>query len=247
LPTLIRSAIKLGWQPVTNASFPKKVHSIEKLQELEGELFYEFLPRAQKLLPHIEDDWDVLFLMRHHGVATRLLDWSQSLGVALYFALRNIVSDPNLRARAMRGDVGEAWTQPHIWILNPIRLNSNERSWDFPGLLAPRFMDNGDESYGDYLADFEDPGMDVELPFAVLPEVLNDRLNAQRGVFTIHGDIHAPMEDMLGRDVLVKVDLPLEALPAALVFLEDSGLCESVLFPDLDALGRDLHRKYRLA
>lgn len=83
-------------------------------------------------------------------------------------------------------------------------------------------------------------------PVAVLPEVLNDRLNAQRGVFTIHGDLHSPMESLLPTTMLQRADLPQSVLPAAIEFLEDAGLNESVLFSDLDALGRDLHRKYCL-
>lgn len=247
LPTLIRSAAKLGWQPVTRQmDEEEKGPSLIDLQDLESQLFYEFLPRASKLAPHIEDDWDVLFLMRHHGVATRLIDWSQTLGVAIYFALLPIISNGGRRDAGVVDPNSIDWRHPHIWLLNPYRLNAHPKSWNFEDMVAPRFLDDGDESYGDYLGDFDDPGMELDYPVAVYPEVLNDRLNAQRGVFTLHGDIHEPMEDLLSEDILRKVELPLAALPAAIEFLEDAGLTESVLFPDLDSLARDIHRKYRL-
>jgi len=53
----------------------------------EQNLYYEFKSRAASLLPHPVDSWDVLFRMQHHGVPTRLLDWSESFAAALFFAL----------------------------------------------------------------------------------------------------------------------------------------------------------------
>ena len=112
LPTLIRSAERLGWDPVGVPNEIGRKDKLRSLQKLESDLFFEFLPRARKLVSDLEDDWDVLCLMRHHGVPTRLLDWTQTFGVAIYFALKPIADNPELRRRAMMGEIDDLWTAP---------------------------------------------------------------------------------------------------------------------------------------
>lgn len=53
------------------------------------------------------NDLELLYTMQHHGVRTRLLDWSESLSVALFFACLDWNS--SIPAR--------------IWMLNPNKLN----------------------------------------------------------------------------------------------------------------------------
>lgn len=66
------------------------------LRKLEDDLFLEFKRRA---IPWIaptfipRSDWEWLMLARHHGVPTRLLDWTTNPMVALYFAC---LSDPDV-------------------------------------------------------------------------------------------------------------------------------------------------------
>jgi hypothetical protein len=59
------------------------------LKQIEKSLMDAF---HRQYLPYLsrdlKDEWDVLALARHHGLATRLLDWSTNPLVALWFAVR---------------------------------------------------------------------------------------------------------------------------------------------------------------
>ncbi len=59
-------------------------------QKYERSLVEIFKREAHGLLPALpKTDWELLSLARHHGLPTRLLDWTHNLLVALYFAVEH--------------------------------------------------------------------------------------------------------------------------------------------------------------
>jgi hypothetical protein len=195
------------------------------MQDLESDLFFEFQARAAHLHPEVTDDWEILFLMRHYGMATRLLDWTSVFGTAVYFALRR----------------AEPTDEPHIWILNPYKLNEDNKDSGVRDFLAPKYI-NENEDYSDMLTDYKNPGMGWNHPFALYPLTRwNARLHAQRGYFTIHGDKLKPLDQLMPKCVS-RVNIPREAIEGGLEFLELAGINDYSMFPDLEGLKNDIHR-----
>jgi len=220
LPTLFRYAKTAGLRP-------------DQTVDLEGDLFWEFQARAQELHNQALTDWDYLFYMRHHGVITRVLDWTEGLGVALYFALEQY-----------RKGTREGKAVPCIWLLNPYVLNAHPSAWSARDLVSPRFLGyilKDDETY-DYGELLDGNKFHWTMPVAIYPIQRSNRVRAQRGWFTIHGSAHRPLE-VQAPDSVAQVLFPESAVDDAMRFFEQAGLNEYTVYADLDSLARELHRK----
>lgn len=209
--------------------------SKKDLWDNEADMFYEFRARAKEVHSGNLTDWDILFYMQHHGVKTRLLDWSESFGVALYFALLN--HDRNT-------------STPTIWMMNPYKLN--EVYHRLRDMYAPENLDldgkkERKKSYAEYLIQEEPEDMIWwKQPIAIYPIRRVDRLTTQGGYFTIHGTDPRPIESIIPEteNIWKKIELPASAIESALLFLDQAGITHYTMFPDLDGLSNYLNKKY---
>jgi hypothetical protein len=217
----------------------------EEFWSLERRTFFQFRALARELHSDTRSDWDVLFHMQHHGVPTRLLDWTSVFGVALYFAL----SDNNANAR------------PCIWLLNPYALN--KAVWNTYNLFSPKYLardEEGDRSYdfGELLieahrnettAKSKNWGrLPWDRPLAIYDVQRSERMFVQSGWFTIHGTDFAPLEKIFPNrpEILSKVEIPNKALAAAKEFLALAGINQRQLFPGLDSLAKSVKERFTL-
>jgi hypothetical protein len=215
--------------------YPSGLFSPKQFWEIEGDMFYEFRARAKEVHAGNITDWDILFYMQHHGAKTRLLDWTESLGVALYFALVNY----NLET-----------STPTIWLLNPYKLN--KKYFGHRDLWAPENLDKYDEdeeeylSYSQYLLYGNNRKIWWEQPLAIYPIRRVDRLTTQGGYFTIHGRDMRPIEDIIdeSEEIYQKIELSKDVVESAFLFLDYSGIHDFTMFPDLDGLAKYLNKKY---
>jgi hypothetical protein len=175
---------------------PNRSKMWDHIWQQEQDLYWEFASRARQLHGKVDDDWDVLFTMRHYGVPTRILDWTETLGVAVFMALHDFASG------MAQPVVIDEKDPPCVWVLNPYELNYcslGGKEWD---LYAPKNLgwDAKENTYYGYSELLLEKSIGWEGPVAVYPEQRNDRMQAQRGWFTIHGDDFAPIDQRRERD-----------------------------------------------
>lgn len=178
--------------------------------------------RAGDLLTDTETrSWQILFTMQHFGLPTRLLDWSRSFAVALYFAVRDATGDCA------------------VWILNPYALNQREID---QYLIEP---DEISVNYSDFLLGQYDATA-LGNVFALVARTQHRRILSQRAAFTLHIEVDKPLE-VLHPDFVKKLVIPSAVLPAARDFLLAAGVSEFALFPDLEGLARDVWQQILLS
>ena len=197
----------------------------------------------QRSIPYhtlsMNDDWEMLFFMQHHGVPTRLLDWTENPLVALHFAL---MTAPSRQLSSGRRAF------PHsaaVWMLDPVAWNLHAlRHQGFDGaVLTPE-----DEELKAYKPTPELTSQ-RSLPVALYGAHNSPRIVAQQGVFTIFGGNRATMESVFASELfpvksLLRIEIRRSAIAPMKRSLLNHGVTESVVFPDLMGLARETRRLF---
>ena len=198
---------------------------LQYLKNQEMTVYYDFVSNSSNSHSNcVKDSWEVLYEMQHREIPTRLLDWTGSFAVALYFALRNY----------------DDTKTPCVWILNPKMLN-------IKSVKKPRIISIEEGQVLDYKKMFvtrEFEKKAFENPIAILPVKSHPRITAQNSFFTVHGSNLNPLDKIYSNDVIKRFDIPKEVIPDALKFLKMANMNEFTLFPDLDGLGRRIKKIY---
>ncbi len=135
----------------------------------------------------VDNCWELYSLMQHYGFPTRLLDWSTSLLVGMYFSLDGA---PDL----VNGDPVERV----VWAMTTGELNKI----NYLGKRILPTISKGTKKNEKYLPSplrsNENEEFDFEVnPLAVKIPATNRRIQAQKGVFTIHGSNPKGIEEIM--------------------------------------------------
>jgi FRG domain len=169
--------------------------------------------------------WDWYFLMQHHGVPTRLLDWTENSLIALFFAVEDEAPDCD----------SAVWVLDPWWLAKKLRLGTR-------GPLLPDY-----DVAGHWLFDLEDAfygrGISRNLPAPIEPPHVDRRVAAQSSRFLVFGTTRDLTRSLIVRKNdcrLARVAIPASARDAIKKELDDCGINFSLLFPDLEGLARHI-------
>ncbi len=188
-----------------------EIHDIEKL------IIDEFRRTSLPLLEfHPDNDWDLLALAQHHGLPTRLLDWTYSALAALYFTVKEPPSPYKDKENASRHGV--------VWLLKPkvedFRKDTNEfgpLSNKNTKIFRPKVISKRISAQ------------------AGLFTVHKIKKNEKVAKFENHKDF---------REKLIKIIVPPKHFPQIRHRLNMLGVNSAALFPDIDGLCSHLQWRY---
>jgi hypothetical protein len=222
------------------------------LKRIEGQLAYDFASKARLygLDVSVERPVALLAAMQHFKTPTRLLDWTYSAYVALYFALE----EPHRHHQSEFAAV---------WAINITALQMKATAMVLPVERLPngtqvvppvRIVDFGqDETFKKYvLPDLDsyhrtfllgEPALNIVVP--ILPGSQNERLSAQQGLFLCPsrvGTSFMQQAEQLMQGTkhqwIVKIVIPITLREEILRRLLQMNVHHLSLFPGADGLGR---------
>ncbi len=180
----------------------------------------------------LSDTLYCLALMQHHGAPTRLLDWTYSPYVALYFALEFSYGS------------SVVWCVNQMWWSKKARLIMGDRRYE----QRNKYETRNDASFIPlYMNEKPYKMVGLENPF-----FFNQRLNIQQGVFLCSGNVAVSFEENLkaleewqNANAVIKIqcEMSIEDRLRALKELHKMNIHRESLFPGLDGFAQALSHR----
>jgi hypothetical protein len=239
-PSQAKYRINIAYRGLSSADYELD-SGLARLQDssvsgLEEHLLRNFRKYAHRDAAPGNSIWNWLSLAQHHGLPTRLLDWTFSPYIALHFA----TSDPRSYSRP-----GVVWCVDYVAAhrLLPEGLGKRVEPMGY-GLFTTEILDAAAAT----LACFDEfgDGSGSQVPLFFEPPSLDDRIINQSAVFSIMTGADASLGGWLQNhpELCRKVIIPAKLKWSIRNHLDQANVTERVLFPGLDGLCRWLTRYY---
>jgi len=234
---LRRYRSRIAFRGLSDSSYSLKTSLIRldgPFQSLERHLLRNFAKYARlDDTEQGESDWRCLTLGQHHGLPTRLLDWTYSPFAALHFCTSNLNNYD-------RDGV--------IWCVDYTKAHDL-----LPDELREQKKRTGSDVFSLKMLEQAAPDLDsfdglMKEPFAVFfePPSWDDRIVNQFALFSVLSDSTLPFDEWLSHG---QVPYRLVHIPAQIKWeirdkLDQANMSERVFFPGLDGLAAWLRRHY---
>ena len=222
-----------SWPLLTSLDKLGGVNPPHSKADLEEHILRNFLRYSRPYLSQTPaNEWEVLVAAQHHGLPTRLLDWTYSPLVAAHFA--TLDSERRSDRAVWRLD----WKRVHQYFRLPelaLLIQDLEHMLGRDRPLTPSTL-------------FSAPP-DTK-PFACMlePPSLNPRIVAQSATFTLCSDKRQPFDRFLEKNglgsALTKFIIPAQETARFRDQLDLVDVDERRLFPDLDGVAAEMRRYY---
>ena len=205
----------------------------DQARELEPHILRNFRRYAHAESAKTDSTWNWLALAQHHGVPTRLLDWTYSPYVAMHFATESV-------EHFDRDGI--------IWSIDYTKTNDL-----LPKDLRALLEDERAEAFTvemlvEAASTLRELDSLAKKPFLLFfePPSLDERIVNQFALFSLLSSPTVSLDEWLSRhpDVVRRILIPASLKWEIRDKLDQANITERVLFPGLDGLGRWLARYY---
>jgi hypothetical protein len=235
-PELLRHRSPYAFRGMAEANNPLDTTLVRlgsSYADMEGHLLRNFRKYASRSNVEVDTIWNWLSLAKHHGLPTRLLDWSFSPFVALHFATANV---HNFHLDGV------------VWMVDYSQVHSLA-----PEVLRRHLQEEGADVFtvdmlvaeADTLKAFDALDKEEYVLFFE-PSSMDERIVNQFALFSLmsspHGLLNTWLEPrpQMYRKIIIPAGLKWEIRDK----LDQVNITERVLFPGLDGLSAWLQRQY---
>lgn len=200
---------------------------------LEHHLIRNFKKYAHRDIVSSDSIWHWISVAQHHGLPTRLLDWTHSPLIAMHFATANME---------------KFCIDGAIWSLN------YEKAHDYlPRILREQLNGEGANTFTTEMLNRATQSLSAFSSISTEPMLLffeppsmDDRIINQFALFSVMSDSSLGVESWLSHypDLCRKIIIPAEIKWEIRDKLDQCNITERVIFPGLDGLSRWLQRHY---